>query len=407
MKMPFAAKSIRSAYGEAPAATETPGSCPVPGVGQVRAPGDGLKAAGAPPHVTRGNMRPAAPTSGNVAMFERRTDLLRLLAVAETGTIGAAAKRSNVTQPTLTRDIARLEQRFGGLLFDRTPHGVRPDRARRHGGGARPAHPARGRGRRAGHRCRPIGAHRRVPRHRNPAVDRDRARPGGGPLPGDLPRRRAPHRQRHPCRGAAPPRRRRLRPALRRHRHRRTPAGVPAPRAFPRHDRRHRRLARSPAVRRIRRPERSRALPVDRLRLAGARLARRNPPVARRDPGAAARGGAAGIVTVLRLGAAGLLPWPAAPGSPGSRRNCWNACPAASSGPCRSSSGATATAPDSSPGARPKTCRRSGRWSRPCATRRWGGMASWTDCRPDSLGLHRNHPYWPRRPRNSQQPPHA
>ena len=71
-------------------------------------------------------MRPAAPTSGNVAMFERRTDLLRLLAVAETGTIGAAAERSNVTQPTLTRDIARLEQRFGGLLFERLPHGVRP-----------------------------------------------------------------------------------------------------------------------------------------------------------------------------------------------------------------------------------------------------------------------------------------
>ena len=59
-------------------------------------------------------------------MFERRTDLLRLLAVAEAGTVGAAAKRSNVTQPTLTRDIARLEQRFGGLLFERLPHGVRP-----------------------------------------------------------------------------------------------------------------------------------------------------------------------------------------------------------------------------------------------------------------------------------------
>ena len=59
-------------------------------------------------------------------MFERRTDLLRLFAVAETGTIGAAAERSNVTQPTLTRDIARLEQRFGGRLFERLPHGVRP-----------------------------------------------------------------------------------------------------------------------------------------------------------------------------------------------------------------------------------------------------------------------------------------
>ena len=125
-KMPFAVKSIRIAYGEAPAATETTGSCPVPGAGQVRAPEDGLNAAGAPPHVTRGNMRPAAPTSGNVAMFERRTDLLRLLAVAETGTIGAAAERSNVTQPTLTRDIARLEQRLGGRLFERLPHGVRP-----------------------------------------------------------------------------------------------------------------------------------------------------------------------------------------------------------------------------------------------------------------------------------------
>ena len=54
-------------------------------------------------------MRPAAPEPGNVAMFEGRTDLTRLLAVAETGRIGAAAERSNVTQPTLTRDIARLE----------------------------------------------------------------------------------------------------------------------------------------------------------------------------------------------------------------------------------------------------------------------------------------------------------
>ena len=59
-------------------------------------------------------------------MFERRTDLLRLLAVAETGRIGAAAERSNVTQPTLTRDIARLEERLGGRLFERLPHGVRP-----------------------------------------------------------------------------------------------------------------------------------------------------------------------------------------------------------------------------------------------------------------------------------------
>ena len=54
-------------------------------------------------------------------MFERRTDLLRLLAVAETGRIGAAAERSSVTQPTLTREIVRLEERFGGRLFERLP----------------------------------------------------------------------------------------------------------------------------------------------------------------------------------------------------------------------------------------------------------------------------------------------
>ena len=69
--------------------------------------------------------RPAAPEPGKDAMFERRTELTRLLAVAETGRIGAAADRCNVTQPTLTRDIARLEERLGGRLFERRPHGLR------------------------------------------------------------------------------------------------------------------------------------------------------------------------------------------------------------------------------------------------------------------------------------------
>lgn len=59
-------------------------------------------------------------------MFERRTDLTRLVAVAEAGRIGIAADHANVTQPTLTRDIARLEARFGGRLFERLPDGVRP-----------------------------------------------------------------------------------------------------------------------------------------------------------------------------------------------------------------------------------------------------------------------------------------
>ena len=140
-------------------------------------------------------------------------------------------------------------------------------------------------------------------------------------------------------------------------------------------------------------PERSRALPVDRLRLAGARLARRNPPVARRDPGAAARRGC----RRHRHGAAPRRRRPVCPGrpargSPGSRRNCWNACPAASSGPCRSTSGATATAPDSSPGARPRTCRRSGPWSRRCGTRRWGGTRGRAERRPDGDWAKRSSP---------------
>ena len=70
-------------------------------------------------------MRPAAPAPGNDAMFEKRTDLVRFLAVAETGRIGAAAERTNVTQPTLTRDVARLERRLGGRLFERIPTGMR------------------------------------------------------------------------------------------------------------------------------------------------------------------------------------------------------------------------------------------------------------------------------------------
>ena len=58
-------------------------------------------------------------------MFERRTDLTRLIAVAETGGIGLAAERCNVTQPALSRDIARIEARLGGRLFERLPDGVR------------------------------------------------------------------------------------------------------------------------------------------------------------------------------------------------------------------------------------------------------------------------------------------
>ena len=58
-------------------------------------------------------------------MFETRSDVVRFLAVVRAGSIRRAAERLCMTQPPLTRIIARLEHRFGGRLFDRLPHGVR------------------------------------------------------------------------------------------------------------------------------------------------------------------------------------------------------------------------------------------------------------------------------------------
>ncbi|GAA2808971.1 LysR family transcriptional regulator [Saccharopolyspora taberi] len=40
----------------------------------------------------------------------------------------AAAERLHITQPTLSRAMARLERRLGTRLFDRTPHGLRLNR---------------------------------------------------------------------------------------------------------------------------------------------------------------------------------------------------------------------------------------------------------------------------------------
>lgn len=58
-------------------------------------------------------------------MFEKRSDLVRFLAVVDSGRIATAADRLAITQPALTRVIARLERQFGGRLFERLPHGVR------------------------------------------------------------------------------------------------------------------------------------------------------------------------------------------------------------------------------------------------------------------------------------------
>ncbi|MCY4097668.1 MAG: LysR family transcriptional regulator, partial [Rhodospirillales bacterium] len=59
-------------------------------------------------------------------MFERRSDLVRLLAVADAKRIVTAADRLAITQPALSRVVARLEREFGGSLFERLPAGVRP-----------------------------------------------------------------------------------------------------------------------------------------------------------------------------------------------------------------------------------------------------------------------------------------
>ena len=58
-------------------------------------------------------------------MFETRSEVEQLLAVAETGRIVGAARRLSMTQPALTRAVAKLERRAGGALFERLPTGVR------------------------------------------------------------------------------------------------------------------------------------------------------------------------------------------------------------------------------------------------------------------------------------------
>ncbi len=52
------------------------------------------------------------------------TALRDFLAVAEAGSLSAAARRLGVSQPTLTRRMAALETRLGAELFLRTPRGL-------------------------------------------------------------------------------------------------------------------------------------------------------------------------------------------------------------------------------------------------------------------------------------------
>jgi DNA-binding transcriptional LysR family regulator len=54
-------------------------------------------------------------------------DLDTLLAVAEDGSMAKAARRLSVSQPTVSKSTADLEQALGVRLFDRTARGVEPN----------------------------------------------------------------------------------------------------------------------------------------------------------------------------------------------------------------------------------------------------------------------------------------
>jgi len=56
-----------------------------------------------------------------------RLDLRQIryfVAVAEEGNLGAAARKLHISQPPVTRQIQKLEEEIGGMLFLRTPRGV-------------------------------------------------------------------------------------------------------------------------------------------------------------------------------------------------------------------------------------------------------------------------------------------
>lgn len=53
-------------------------------------------------------------------------DLLLVLAIADEGSVSAAAERLTTSQPALSRTLGELERRLGAKLFDRHPRGMTP-----------------------------------------------------------------------------------------------------------------------------------------------------------------------------------------------------------------------------------------------------------------------------------------
>lgn len=59
-------------------------------------------------------------------MLDLMTHLFRLQAIVEEGSLRRAAERLSITQPALSRSLAKLERRFGQPLLDRGARGVTP-----------------------------------------------------------------------------------------------------------------------------------------------------------------------------------------------------------------------------------------------------------------------------------------
>ena len=254
------------------------------------------------------------PNAESATMFETRSELEQFLAVAEEGRIVAAAERLSMTQPALTRAVAKLERRAGGALFERLPSGVRPTAL-----GTVAVGRARRLAREFADTDERIGGDRRRARRpaageRRPAVDARRRRPGRASLSEGVPRRRAHAAKRRLHRRRAPARRRRGRPALGRHRRRAGAARIPAPRAAAADHRRHRRPPRPPAPRRPAHPRRPPAPPLARVLRLRALRRRRARTLARLDSRAAARAHRRASRTGAPRGRRGLLllaegPW--------------------------------------------------------------------------------------------------
>ena len=331
------------------------------------------------------------------SVFERRSDLEKILAVAEEGKILAAAERLAISQPALTRAIARLEARLGGRLFERLSTGVRTTPF-----GDTAAALARGvlreieaaeekldaalAGRTGSFRL--TAAPMWLEAVLGPALAGFRERAPGIALT----LRAAPFAEglRLLVRGESDLHcggRRSRRPAAR----------LPAARALPRHRRRHRRRRGPSAARRHSRARRPRRLAVDRLRPARPR-----PPAGTANPGH--RPGAPRPCCAPAPPACSR--WRPGPGSPGCRSTTSTGWPGRGSGRCRSPSAGAAAAPGSSRGAPPRTWSRSACSNGRCATARSGGMRR----RPGSSGAvllpHREPGVRPRR-RHRHPPPAA